>query len=337
MPLRILSALAAASALVGASAAAPATPRPSTVADAPTAGAHAKSAAPAEAALPTAKAPRAPRRRPRLGAAQRLIRRANAAALSAPAAAAFVNATLVYDFEPGRLYRIDASPRFLTTIVLRPGEHLVSKAAGDTVRWEVGQTQQGVGDDAQAMVMIKPVRGGERTNLVLTTDQRSYFLEAVSHEDPTYTSVISWHYPQDERREAEAETARLAALAQVSKVQAAAKGETRAAPVVESGLAVEQLHFGYRIEPAKGRRPPPWTPEHVFDDGARTYLMFPPALATSDAPPLFLIGADGKAQLVNYRVRGAYYIVDRLIDRAELRLGESPQAVVRIIRTGAAG
>lgn len=37
--------------------------------------------------------------------------------------------------------------------------------------------------------------------------------------------------------------------------------------------------------------------------------------------PLFVIGAQGDGQLVNYRFRPPYYIVDRLFGAAELRLG----------------
>jgi hypothetical protein len=48
---------------------------------------------------------------------------------------------------------------------------------------------------------------------------------------------------------------------------------------------------------------------------------------------LFVVGPEGDNQLVNYRVRGNYYIVDRLFAAAELRLGEKPQQVVRISRT----
>lgn len=37
---------------------------------------------------------------------------------------------------------------------------------------------------------------------------------------------------------------------------------------------------------------------------------------------------------MNYRYLNGYYVVDRLIDVAELRLGEKRQTVVRITRTG---
>src|SRR3546814_4354933 len=52
-----------------------------------------------------------------------------------------------------------------------------------------------------------------------------------------------------------------------------------------------------------------------------------------EAPPLFVVGPEGGAELVNYRVRGNYYVVDRLFAAAELRLGQDPQQIVRISRT----
>lgn len=293
----------------------------------PSAGlAPAPGAAPAPPPAPVPPKRPVHRRREVITASMRAVRAANSAALSAPRPNAFLNAALIYDYEPGRLYRIDTSPRFLTTIVLRPGEHLISKAAGDTVRWVIGETTQGSGDGTQALVLIKPVRGGERTNLVLTTDQRTYFLEAVSHDDAIYTSAISWNYPVDDQRDAQLVAARAAAVA-----------AARDAPIIESNLPIDHLNFNYRIEHPKARHGPPWEPTRVFDDGSKTYLQFPPTMASSDAPPLFLIGTDGKAQLVNYRVKGSYYVVDRLIDVAELRLGQAPQTIVRITRTGTGG
>jgi type IV secretion system protein VirB9 len=53
-----------------------------------------------------------------------------------------------------------------------------------------------------------------------------------------------------------------------------------------------------------------------------------------EAPPLFVIGPSGEAELVNYRMRGRYYVVDRLFGVAELRLGQKRQQVVRISRSG---
>jgi type IV secretory pathway VirB9-like protein len=54
-------------------------------------------------------------------------------------------------------------------------------------------------------------------------------------------------------------------------------------------------------------------------------------------PPLFVVGPHGDGQLVNYRFRSPYYIVDRLFGAAELRLGDSKAQVVRIERTDGVG
>jgi P-type conjugative transfer protein TrbG len=246
------------------------------------------------------------------------IGRANAQARDWPKAGAYVNSALFYDFEPGRIYTIHASPRFLTTIALKPGEKLISKAAGDTIRWVLGETQSGAGDGAQVIVFVKPIRADLRTNIVLTTDQRVYLVDASSTASPAYTSVLSWNYPQDQARVVAAERARL-------------EGQANAA--VAGDIALDRLDFRYRIEPV-GTRPPRWQPVRVFDDGAKTYVEFPAELSTTEAPPLFLLGPKGRAELVNYRVRGGYYVVDRLIEIAELRLGEGRQTVVRISHMG---
>jgi type IV secretory pathway VirB9-like protein len=49
-------------------------------------------------------------------------------------------------------------------------------------------------------------------------------------------------------------------------------------------------------------------------------------------PPLFVIGQDGKPELVNYRAYKNILIVDRLFAAAELRLGGEKQQKVRIAR-----
>jgi type IV secretion system protein VirB9 len=50
-------------------------------------------------------------------------------------------------------------------------------------------------------------------------------------------------------------------------------------------------------------------------------------------PPIFVTGQGGSAELVNYRVKGRYMIVDRLFDAAQLRLGtKKTEQMVSILR-----
>ncbi len=102
---------------------------------------------------------------------------------------------------------------------------------------------------------------------------------------------------------------------------------------VASGLQIDQLHFDYVITGDQ----PAWRPLRAFDDGRQTFIEFPASLGTGEAPPLFLVDDKGTASLVNYRLEGHYYIVDRLFEAAELRLGLKHQEVVHISRSADAG
>jgi hypothetical protein len=114
----------------------------------------------------------------------------------------------------------------------------------------------------------------------------------------------------------------------------------------DAGLAAPgaggQRRRAGRYRPVAGEDPlplrglgsnPPWKPLRAFDDGEKVYIQFPPGIAQGELPPLFVIGAQGDGQLVNYRFRSPYYIVDRLFGAAELRLGGDKGDVVRIERT----
>ena len=239
---------------------------------------------------------------------------ANAAARLEPVKDGYINAIQVYPYTKGALYQLYAAVNQVTDVALEAGEKLLSVSAGDTVRWVVGDTTSGEGKEAQVHILVKPIGADLETNLVITTDRRTYHLEMRS-SDKTYMASVSWTYPAGElvslRRQRDEAAASLASIA-------------------DGSINIEQLRFRYRIEGDA-----PWKPRQVFDDGAKVYIQFPSGLAQGEAPPLFVIGPDGKSALVNYRVRGTTYIVDRLFAAAELRLGTAPQRVVRIVRTDA--
>ncbi|MDU8362829.1 TrbG/VirB9 family P-type conjugative transfer protein, partial [Pseudomonas syringae group sp. J309-1] len=79
----------------------------------------------------------------------------------------------------------------------------------------------------------------------------------------------------------------------------------------------------------------PWRPLRAYDDGRQVFIEFPRGIAQGEMPPLFVVGPEGNtSELVNYRARGNYMIVDRLFAAAELRLGAGDrQRRVRVTRT----
>jgi len=239
------------------------------------------------------------------------VEAANRAAMREPSSAGYINAVQVYPWTEGALYRLYAAPERVSDIALQPGEKLVAVSAGDTVRWVIGDTNSGAGEDMRVHVLVKPFAPGLVTNMVITTDRRAYHL-ALESTDKTAMAAISWTYPQD----------RLVAL-QRQNIRA-----EEAKPIAD-GVALTNLKFRYTITGDN----PPWRPIRAWDDGNKVYIEFPARLDQGEAPPLFVVGPLGQSQLVNYRVSGNHYIVDRLFGAAELRLGENPQAVVRISRS----
>jgi type IV secretion system protein TrbG len=239
---------------------------------------------------------------------------ANAKAMKEPVKAGYVNAIQVYPYSSGALYRLYAAVNQVSDVALQPGEKLVSVSTGDTVRWIVGDTTSGEGSLAQVHILVKPIAADLATNMVVTTERRTYHLELQSTET-TYMSSLSWTYPADD-------------LIAIHKKNEGLVGTDAIA--VEGAETFDNLNFRYRIE-GKGE----FAPARVFDDGSKVYIQFPSSLPQGEAPPLFVQGSGGKPALVNYRVKGNTYIVDRLFAVAELRLGAKPQSVIRIIRTNA--
>ncbi|MEQ9225746.1 MAG: P-type conjugative transfer protein TrbG [Parvibaculum sp.] len=236
---------------------------------------------------------------------------ANKEALIEPVRDGYINAIQVYPFTEGALYQLYAAPERISDIALQPGEELIAVSAGDTVRWVIGDTVSGSGTGKRVHVLVKPFAAGLETNLVITTDRRAYHL-ALQSTEATAMAALSWTYPRDELLALQARNTR-----------------AEATSAIAGGIDLTSLRFRYEITGDD----PPWRPRRAFDDGSKVYIEFPARLDQGEAPPLFVVGASSGSELVNYRLRGHYYIVDRLFAAAELRLGETPQQVVRISRT----
>ena len=237
------------------------------------------------------------------------VEAANKAALQEPTAHGYLNAVQLYQFTDGALYRLYAAPEQVSDIALQAGETLSAVSAGDTVRWVIGDTTSGTGPDKRVHILVKPFAPNLQTNLVVTTDRRTYHLQLNSTAN-TAMAVVSWTYPQD-------------------MLASAKRRIEEQKSTVESQVALENIKFRYAITGDT----PPWKPVRAFDDGSKVYIEFPGRIDQGEAPPLFVVGPEGNSELVNYRMKGNYYVVDRLFAAAELRLGQKPQQVVRISRT----
>lgn len=243
---------------------------------------------------------------------RRALGAANAAARAVSPDDSFVGGVRVFAWAPGRVYEIWTSPLRVTTLTLSPGETLLAKAAGDTVRWQIGDATSGEGSGARTHVMLKPLQRDLSTNLILTTNRRVYLIELRSGGSDAFNTAVTWE-PQAS-----------------AMVAATPPPDTGPAPSLIDPEAV--IDAGYSIEVQGARQL--WTPTSVFNDGRRTFITFPQAMQFDEAPALFVIARDGERQMVNYRQVGGLFIVDRVLERAELRLGDRRPRIVRILRAG---
>ncbi|KAF0096563.1 MAG: P-type conjugative transfer protein TrbG [Rhodospirillaceae bacterium] len=232
---------------------------------------------------------------------------ANGAARIEPRREGYFNAVQVFPYSPGALYQVYVAPGQVTDIALEPGEQLTGSgpvAAGDTVRWIIGDTESGNGDTRRVHILVKPTRPAIETNLVVNTDRRTYLIELRAHERP-YMPSVAWFYPESRGK------------------------SLLAVPPTPVLPEMVQRRYRYAIEGDK----PPWRPVAAYDEGRKVYIEFSPGIVQGEMPPLFIVGPDGKPEIVNYRTHGNVLIVDRLFAAAELRLGGENQQKVRIVRT----
>lgn len=236
------------------------------------------------------------------------VESANAAARVQPRRESYYNAIQIYPWSEGALYQVYAAPGQITDIALEPGESLTGTgpiAAGDTARWIIGDTESGSGATRRVHVLVKPSRPDITTNVVITTDRRTYMLELRSGQKP-YMPSVAWSYPRS----------------------AAEPGQSIPATPVIPALVARNYRYGLTGDN------PPWKPVSVYDDGRRVYVEFPRGIVQGELPPIFVIGPEGEAQIANTRVYRNILIVDRLFGAAELRLGsDKQQQTVRIVRT----
>ncbi len=226
---------------------------------------------------------------------------------------------VVYSYGAG-LPTVVCAPLRVCMVELQAGERLVGEPhIGDSVRWNIAPALFGKGETSTTVIVIKPQETGLDTNLLLTTDRRAYYMRLVSKAED-YIARVAFAYPDDEASDQRWKEH----LAKQEQVRVEASRIAELAP-----NAVESMNFDYSI---KGDNDV-IRPMQVFDDGQKTYIRMNPNTQHREAPVLVVIGSDGKAEMINYRVKGDMYIADRLFDHARLVLGSDKKAKkVEIIR-----
>lgn len=223
----------------------------------------------------------------------------NKRALREPTTKDYINAATQYDFVPFKVYKIFCSPMRVTNLIFEKTELVSAVNTGDDVRWLIELVNGHSGDN----IFIKPVEGPISTNVVVTTNKRTYYLELVSNEGE-YQMAVSWKY---------------ADMTQIIKRDVTEIEEKQKERIEEES---RPRYYSYESKGDQAIQP-----MLVYDDGRKTFIQFRPDI--QELPALYVY-ADGVNNQVNYRVKGGNtYEVDRLFTEARLILGSKTVKILK--------
>lgn len=243
---------------------------------------------------------------------EQAIAQANKNAALEPSSNHFFNAGMIFDWAQSRLYQVYTKPERITDIAFEVGEMLLSIGGGDSQRWTISETQSGREPFLRKHIFVKPHQMGISTNLVVTTDRRTYHIEIHSLAHVPYQASVSWRYP--------------ASSIIIANDLVGKEGKTKT-PM--SGLGQKQLNFNYHFVASER---PTWMPRRVFDDGHKTYIEFAEGMQDIEAPIVYGLSKDKEQEVLNYRRHKNFYIIDHLLDTAELTIGGKSKIIVGIER-----
>lgn len=225
---------------------------------------------------------------------------------------------IVYTFGAGQPQLV-CSPLRVCIIELQPGEVVQGRPhVGDELRWMIQPLEYGGESGATPLIVVRPASKGLDTNMVIATNRRSYIIRLSSREHD-HMPRIAFRYPDDEAR---------------AWAAAQAERDAKAATVVDTlaATSIDGLYFDYKVK-GNRRTSKSLLPLRVFDDGTKTYVQMSADAAKRELPVLVLLSDSGKPEMVNYRVKGTMYVVDRLFDRAALLIGAGrKQSKITIVR-----
>lgn len=207
--------------------------------------------------------------------------------------AANENAAL-YEYTRGRSYDVYAAPGFISDVQLKPGEEITGITIGDAISWSV---ETRLAADKTWHVYVKPLQLGVITNMIINTDSHYYSLRLIADKD--YSPGVSWTYPGEAREEYNPQGISME---------------------VES---VQDINFDYDVTGKYS-----WTPETVFDDGVKTYLVLPEGAATRHTQVVFQ-KRGGLLFNLDYRIVNNTIILDRVCDEIYLVTSSTDRVVIK--------
>lgn len=195
------------------------------------------------------------------------------------------------------------APLHVTVLRLQKGETVNDVSIGDSARWKLAPAKSGKREN----IVIKPLAAGLSTNLVVTTNRRTYYLSLISQKS-SWVPEVGFYYPADLVQH----------WNQSQSAEKAAKAKQRRETVGRlPSLNADALDFRYS---ESGKAPRGARPVRVFSDGTHTYIQMPRSIGERGLP--VLEGRQGGKDLIlNYQWKRPYFVVDSVPSKMALIYG----------------
>jgi type IV secretion system protein VirB9 len=194
-------------------------------------------------------------------------------------------------YDPNAIVAIHGQLGYELTIEFSADERIENVSIGDSLSWQVTPNRKAT------LLFLKPMSKANPTSMTVVTNERIYSFELSATDNKGSNGD------------------QLLRLRFIYPAPPPSAPPPPPAPPPASTPKPEDFNFDYASSGAKQL-----LPVRVFDDGDITYFQFDPK---KEAPAIFLIATDGKEELANTRISGAYTVVDTTAESFVLRYGKT--------------
>jgi type IV secretion system protein VirB9 len=193
-------------------------------------------------------------------------------------------------YSANEVYQFIGHYGYQSAIELEENEKILTVSVGDSVAWLINPSGN--------RLFLKPIEQNALTNMTVISDKRTYLFELHAEEtkdirDKDMVFAYRFIYPQSDN-------------------SAVDYSQTESMPDIEK--EPERYNFNYTIRGSNVIEP-----IRIFDDGEFTYFEFKDKNA--EIPAFFRVDSVGSEELINFRKRGNYIVVERVTSRFTLRRG----------------
>lgn len=206
-----------------------------------------------------------------------------------------------HSYSENAVYDLVGHMGYATTIAF--GERIVAASVGDPLAWETTPLGN------RNLLTIKPLEADSTTSMTVVGESgRIYIFRLKARAgyvaDNEITYRVNFRYPDREAN-------RMAALEEQFP-----SGDPR-----DPGNRIDpdDLNFDYAYRGDGDLRP-----TRAFDDGEKTYFQWP---GNRRSPAIFTVDREGRESVVNYTVRGDYFVVHGIARQFTLRDGDAATCI----------